>query len=573
MIFWEEKMTDETATITPVTLYTPEEKDFLIKQQIIRLRSGEIKPEFSYKIIKEEDHPEVETFKKYLERYNAGELDEEELKIYDGDWLLALKEKDRKKSGDFISKEGWTLRRNEIAVIQNRPLTDFGNAERLVDQYGQLIRFCPPMKSWYIWMNDEGRWKLDEIGYINRIGKDVTRRICYEATRANIDDIKKKIFSWGIQCECKTHLSGMTELAQHEKTVLVLPDDFDKDDMLFNLKNGTFNLKTLVLQPHDKENNLSKLSDFDYNPKATCPLFIKYLDRIFINDPNKKEIVSFLKRAVGYTLTGLTQEQCLFLLYGAGANGKSVFLEVLLALLGEYGTTTQSKTFTTDRGEISNDIAALAGRRFVCASENASDTKIDESIVKQLTGGEKVSARFLHKEFFSYKPRFKLWWGFNHPPAISDMTNSIWRRIKIIPFTEVLPENEWDKQLAFKIIRSELPGIFNWAVEGLGEYNEHGLQQPEIITKATRSYKNDQDILLDFFTTNYEFTESENDMVKATDLFTAYKTWWLNIESTKPMTSTMFGRLCRDRGLVKIDKREGHFYQKIRSIHQNFIQK
>jgi len=270
------------------------------------------------------------------------------------------------------------------------------------------------------------------------------------------------------------------------------------------------------------------------------------------------------QRAVGYTLTGSTQEQCLFLLYGSGANGKSVFLDVILYMMGEYGTTTQSKSFTTDRGEISNDIAALAGMRLVCASENSSDSKLDESLIKQLTGGELISARFLHKEFFTYKPRFKLWWAFNHPPMISDMTTSIWRRIKIIPFTEVLPESEWDKNLATKLKEKEIPGIFNWAVEGLKEYNLHGLQQPDVITRATKSYKNDQDILLDFFTSTYEMTEEQKDEIKASDLYSAYKTWWLNIESSKPMSSTRFGRLCRDRGLHKEERKTGNYYTYIK---------
>lgn len=550
--------------------YTQDEKRILIDQQMESIATGKIKPEFAFKTFIEEDAPEVKKFKEYHERYRAGEVTEQELQIYDGDWLLALKEKDRKKTLDFIDNEGYQLRRNEISIMNNRPTTDLGNAERLVDQYGTLIRYCHPMKSWYVWMYNEGRWKMDDNGYINRISKDVTRRILHEASRAPLDEMRRKLSSWGVQCECRTHLQGMMDLAQSDKKVIVAPDDFDKDDMLFNLRNGTFNLQTLKLEDHDKKNNISKLADFDYSPGATCPLFMAYLDRVFRGNPNKPEILKFIQRAMGYTLSGQTHEQCLFLLYGSGANGKSVFLDVFLALMGEYGTVTQSKTFTTDRGEISNDIAALAGKRYVCASENSSESNLDGELVKQLTGGEQVSARFLHKEFFTFKPKFKLWWSFNHPPAISDMTNSIWRRIKIIPFTEILPENEWDKKLASKIIKSELPGVFNWAVEGLREYNLHGLQQPEIITKATMSYKNDQDMLLDFFSSNYEFTGSENDTVKASELYASYKAWWLNIESTKPMSSTKFGRLCRDRGLSKVEARTGTFYIKLRSVHVNF---
>lgn len=558
-------MTTDTAASSPGSKpkYTPEEKAALIQKQMEGLENGTIKPEFAYKNV-EADKAELEKFNTYFQRFMAGEVTADELRIYEGDWLLALKEKDRKKKQDFISGDGFRLRRDEVAVMQNRPLTDLGNAERLVDQYGTLIRFCHPMKEWFVWSYAEGRWAQDTNGYMNRISKDVVRRILIESSRAPMVDLGKKMASWAFQCECRTHIDGMMALAQSDKKIVVSPDDFDKDLYLFNLLNGTFNLKTLELQPHDKNNNISHLANFDYNPNAKCPMFLKYLDRIFQSNPHKDEIIKFLQRAIGYTLSGSIEEQCLFLLYGSGANGKSVFLEVFLELMGEYGTVAQSKSFTTDRGDQSNDIAALAGKRFVCASENTSTSHLDEAIIKAMTGGEKITARFLHKEFFSYMPQFKIWWAFNHPPNISDMTPSIWRRIKIIPFTEKLPESEWDKKLGQKLKDQEMAGIFNWAVEGLREYQTHGLQPPTAVTEATRQYKNDQDILLDFMKAAFETTESERDMVKASDVYTSYKNWWLNIESTKPMSSTKLGRMLRDRGMNKIELRDGTYYTNLK---------
>ena len=545
--------------------YSEEQKHAIIESQMKGLQDGTILPEFSFKqVVNERDG--FEKFKKYFDRFVAGEVTKEELIEFEGDWLAALREKDRKKKQDFIDKEGLQLQRNEIAVINNRPLTDLGNSERILDQFAQLLRFCPPMKVWYIWNYDEGRWKIDEDGYIIRIAKDVVRRIFFEASRSPFQEYQKKLASWAIQSEALTHIKDAITFAQSDKKVIIMPDDFDKNDFSFNVANGTLDLKSLELQIPKKAENISKLSDFYYTPGAKCPMFLAYLDRIFRSNPHKEEIIKFLQRAVGYTLTGSTQEQCLFLLYGSGANGKSVFLDILLELMGEYGTTTQSKTFTTDRGQISNDVAALSGKRLVCASENSVDSKLDESLVKQLTGGEVISARFLHKEFFTFRPKFKLWWAFNHPPAISDMTLSIWRRIKIIPFTEVLPESEWDKNLAMKIKENELAGVFNWAIEGLKSYNEFGLQQPGIITEATLSYKNEQDILLDFFESNYELTKNETDLIKAADLYASFKTWWLDVEPSKPMSSTKFGRLCRDRGMIKTRKSEGVYYVGIRSI-------
>jgi putative DNA primase/helicase len=524
--------------------YTPEEKKSIITK-LIEERSKE-------RIA--EDTPT--DFKKYYQRFLDGEVQPEELKKYDGDWLRALKEKDYQKSDEFLSSEGWAARCVNIASMNSRPLTDFGNAERLVDQANYYIRYCHQFSSWFIYTNSEGRWKKDETGYINRIGKDTIRRIHVEASRAPTTDSMKAYSAWAYKSEARAALNNMVKL----------PDELDSDDYLFNLRNGTFNLKTFQLDEHNRMNFITRLADFEYDVNAQCPLFNQYLNRIFRSRTDKDEMISFLQRAVGYTLTGSTQEQSLFLLYGSGANGKSVFLDILNSLMGEYGTVTQSKTFTTERGEISNDIAALAGKRMVYASENSSETHLDESIIKQLTGGENISARFLHQEFFTFKPRFKIWWAFNHPPAITDMTNSIWRRIKIIPFNEVLPENEWDKKLAEKIITKELPGVFNWAISGLKDYYRIGsLNPPKVIAEATQRYKEDQDILHDFIMEYCEQPSGEDPFgkrfeIKASELYDAYKSWNTYNGDEKPMSSTKFGRLLHDKGIQRDRRSDGKYY-------------
>ncbi len=534
--------------------YTPEQKAEII---------GKIVEERSKTRITEDLTVD---FKKYYQRFINGELSPQELQKYEGDWLRALKNKDSDERDDFLLSEGWAARCTNIAAVNNRPLTDFGNAERMVDQANYYIRFCHQFTSWYIYTRSEGRWKKDEVGFINRIGKDVIRRIHVEASRAPTTDSMKAFSGWAFKCECRAALNNMVSLAQNSKQVIVTPDDLDCDDYQFNLKNGTFNLKTLELAEHNRMNFITRLADYEYDEKARCPLFQKYLNRIFRSRQDKDEMIGFLQRAVGYTLTGSTGEQCLFLLYGSGANGKSVFLDVLNALLGEYGTVTQSKTFTTERGEISNDIAALAGKRMVYASENSSDTHLDESIIKQLTGGENISARFLHQEFFTFKPRFKIWWAFNHPPAITDMTNSIWRRIKIVPFNEVLPESEWDKKLAEKLINQELPGIFNWAIEGLKDYYRLGsLTPPKVISEATQRYKEDQDILHDFIEEYCEVPTEDDPFgkkfeVRASDLYTAYKQWNSYNGDEKPMSSTKFGKLMHDKGFQRDRRKEGKYY-------------
>ena len=513
------------------------------------------------------EEPQPEDYKNYYNRYLSGELSPQELQRYEGDWLRALKEKDREETDDFLLSEGWDAKCINIAQLENRPLTDFGNSERMVDQMNYFIRFCHQFNSWYIYTKSEGRWRKDEVGYINRIGTNVIRRIHVEAAKAPTTDAMKAFSGWAYKCEARAALANMIKLAESSKKIIVTPDKLDEDDYLFNMRNGTYNLKTFELLDHNRSFFITRMADYEYNAKAQCPMFYKYLDRIFKSRDDKADMIKFLQRAVGYTLTGSTEEQSLFLLYGSGANGKSVFLDVLNALMGEYGTVTQSKTFTTERGEISNDIAALAGKRMVYASENSSDTHLDESMIKQLTGGENISARFLHQEFFTFRPRFKIWWAFNHPPAITDMTNSIWRRIKIVPFNEVLPEKEWDKKLAEKLIQGELPGIFNWAVEGLKDYYHLGsLTPPKVVAEATQRYKEDQDILHDFISEYCELP-SDDDVFgkqfeeKAGELYTAYKQWNTFNGDDKPMSSTKFGRLLHDKGFQRDRKSDGKYYK------------
>lgn len=515
-----------SASDPPVPRYTEAERIALVEQQFAELEAGSVSPEFALKEIRDED---------------------------------------RKPTLDFIESENRKVGRNVTACSATRPCTDMGNAERLVDQFGTEIKYCHPFKSWFIWSYPEGRWKQDVNGTIFRISKDVTRRILVEASKWNDVDAGKKFAAWAFQCENRTHQEGMITLAQYDKSVIISPEELDRDDFLFNLRNGTFNLKTFELQPHDKKLNISKLADYEYDPAAQCPMFLKYLDRIFRGNKNKDKIISYLQRAVGYTLTGSVIEQAIFLPHGVGANGKSVFLETVRALMGEYGTIIESKSLTTDRSDINNDIACLAGMRFVYASENNSDSKLDEEIIKKLSGGEPIKARFLHQEYFTFFPRFKLFWAFNHPPVISDQTHSIWRRLKIIPFQEVIPVEEMDRNLVVKLT-TELPGIFVWAIEGLKEYYKNGLQEPEDVTGATTSYRNDQDILRDFFDDMFEITDSELDRVRASDLYTEYKNWWFNIETSKPLSSTKFGRLVRERGLQKVEDRVGKWYTHLRYI-------
>jgi putative DNA primase/helicase len=511
----------------------------------------------------------------YYARYTSGELTQEELKKYNGDWLVALKAKDRKKKVSVIDNEGSRLRRDEIAAINTRPLTDLGNAERLVDQYGNYLKYCHGFNSWYIWTPSEGRWRKDDLEHIYRAAKDVVRRIGVEATRGASKTNCDSLYKWAMECECRKHINGMIEFSRNDPKIAVLPEVWDNNDFTINLFNGTFDLKLFELRNHTIKDYNSKLTPIEYDPDAECPQWLKFLDRIFTSRKDKEDIICFLQRAIGYTLTGSTKEQCLFLLWGSGANGKSVFIDVVRTMMGDYGTSTDSSTFVTSNkaegGRARGDIARLAGARIVCSSENSPDSRLDEQLIKNLSGGDKVTARFLYQEDFEFYPKFKIWWAFNHQPQIYDTTNSIWRRIKLIPFEETIPDKEQDPFLTEKLLL-ELPGIFNWAVAGLKRYYElGGLNAPGAVQKATKEYREDQDVLHEFLYESCEFFTEDAPLgvtfdVRAKDLYEAYKSWNTWNGDEKPMNSTKFGNLLKDRGLKKERKPDGIHYYGIKII-------
>ena len=338
--------------------------------------------------------------------------------------------------------------------------TDMANAERFARLYVDTV-FHTPECGWLIY--DGKRWCIDEQHQVMRLAKRTARKIFTELEHAQ-NAQEKVLFNWARQSQSKHRLNAMLVLAQSEPGIPARLTEFDSEPLLLNCKNGVLNLATGKLLPHDQACKHSKISMINYDPAAQCPQWLVFLCRVMGNDD---EMINFLQRAVGYTLTGDTGEQCLFFTYGTGANGKSVFLEILLQLLAEYGTNARADTFMlkTNGGGIPNDIARLVGMRFVGISETESGQRMAESLVKDMTGGDTVTARFLHKEFFSFRPEFKLWIRGNHKPNIRGTDDGIWRRIHLVPFEVQIPVGELDPRLPEKL-RAELPGILRWAVDG-----------------------------------------------------------------------------------------------------------
>jgi putative DNA primase/helicase len=423
--------------------------------------------------------------------------------------------------------------------------TDAGNAERLVRRHGADLRYCHVWKKWLTWNGT--RWQEDTTGAVMRYAKATARAIATEET-AGVKDDKQfaQLLAWSKASLSQARLKAMIDLAQSEPGIPIQPDDLDKDPWLLNCSNGTLDLKTGALRPHQQRDLLTKSTGIPYDPCATCPMWEAFLERVF---DGKQELMSWVWKAIGYSLTGLTTEQCFFLCHGIGSNGKSTFLNMLRSLTGEYGEQATFETFLRqDRESVRNDLATLKGCRFVAALEMDQGRQLAESLVKALTGGDALTVRFLFSEFFTYTPQFKVWLAANHKPEIRGTDHAMWRRVRLIPFDVVIPENQQDKTLSEKL-RGELPGILTWAVRGCLAWQEEGLEPPEAVKTATQAYKEESDRLSSFLA---ECCIVQPDLrTPAGNLFAAYQEWLKTNGEKDGLNQTQFGRALNERGFQK----------------------
>jgi putative DNA primase/helicase len=434
--------------------------------------------------------------------------------------------------------------------LRGSRLTDWGNAERLVALHGQDLRFCWPWEKWLVW---NGRnWAIDDTGEVDRRAKQVVQSIYAEAGVAPDKKQRAVLAHHALKSESESKRKALIASARSELGIPVLPDHLDRDPWLFNVLNGTIDLQTGQLRAHRREDLITKLAPVEYDPQAQCPTWWAFLERIMSGDGLIKE---FLQKAVGYALTGDTRQQCLFFLYGLGANGKTTFLETIQALLGDYAKRTSTETFLAKKGSsIPNDVAALRGARLVAAVEVESGRRLAEVLLKEMTGGDTITARFLHAEFFEFKPQFKIFLAANHKPIVRGTDNGIWRRIHLIPFMMQIPEAHQDKELPVKL-KAELPGILNWALEGCLEWQRHGLTPPQEVRVATEAYREEMDPLCGFIAECCVVTPDAVAMAK--DLYKAYAVWAEETGEKRPMSQKEFGGRLKERGFMNTQETKG----------------
>jgi len=420
--------------------------------------------------------------------------------------------------------------------------TDIGNGQRFVSRHGQDVRYCYPWGKFLVY--DGQRWTKDSTGEVDRRAKRTVRSIYAEAAEIEEKTLREALVEHARKSESDAKRQAMINSARSEPGIPIMPESLDRDPWLLNILNGTLDLRNAELRPHARQDLISKLAPVKFDREAECPAWWKLLERIFNRD---FDLILFLQKAVGYALTGSTREQCLFFLYGLGANGKSTFLDVIQTMLGDYATQTTSDAFMLKRqgGQISNDVADLRGARFVSAVEIESGRRMAEVLIKQMTGGDRLKARFLYSEFFEFKPEFKIFLAANHKPVIRGTDNAIWRRIHLVPFKVQIPREEQDRDMPEKL-KAELPGILNWAIEGCINWQDHGFAPPQVVQEATQAYRDEMDTLSDWLNECCIMAPGATEL--ASSLYKSYVSWAEDMGEKWPMSQTAFGIKLTERG-------------------------
>jgi putative DNA primase/helicase len=430
-------------------------------------------------------------------------------------------------------------------VPRTHLMNDTGNALGFVDQCGSGIRYVSTRRRWLLW--NSTRWVWDHRDEIVCRAQGYARSRLDAATKITDEDRRKREVQYALRMGDAAKIRAMIELAQSDPRVAVAESDLDTEPYLLGVRNGVVDLRTGQLRTARQADMITKSAGTVFDGTAECPLWLKFLDRVLASD---QSLIRYVQKAVGCSLTGDIGEQCFHFLHGGGCNGKSTFIEVIQALLGEYARRAPQTLFSVSPNgrEPQNEVARLAGARMVIGSEVEEGSRLAESRIKDLTGGDVLTGRFLYAEPFEFHPTFKLWMFGNHTPHVNGTDYGIWRRIRLLPFSVQIPEAERDPCLLGKLLL-ELPGILNWAIEGCLAWQRERLKPPAIVQGAVANYREAEDVLGDFLS---DMTRSDADgRVSRTALYQLYQDWCQREGIRHSMSSKKFAKYIRERGIAE----------------------
>lgn len=454
-------------------------------------------------------------------------------------------------------------------LCREAPHTDVGNAEAFVSLYGDRFRYDHTRRRWLVWPVEGSAW-LDDENEAHKRGLIATLRARYYLANSIEDDAEREALEkWARKSETGQHIQTSLKVAQSMTNIATTAGQYDTDPYLLNFLNGTLNLRNITFRPPQQSDFITRLAPIEFDPSATAPEWEKFIDVVF---QGNEELIEYVQRALGYCLTGDTKEHAFFIAYGGGANGKSTLLGTLGRALGNYSTVTAFRTFDADnKNEYGNDLAALRGTRFVAAIESEQNKRLAEARVKSVTGGDKISCRFLYGEFFEMLPQFKVWLAVNHKPIIRGTDNGIWRRIHLIPFLQTFGDKPGelpiDRDIDLRLAR-ELPGIVNWLINGYLSWQKNGLRPPASVVEATKEYRAESDYVAQWLDIRCD-TSEPSAKLKAIEGYQDFRQYLTDIGETNERqipTLKVWGTAMTDKGFAKAREGSGFFYSGIQLV-------
>ncbi len=411
--------------------------------------------------------------------------------------------------------------------------TDVGNGQRLAARHGADLRFCHAWQKWLVW--DGQRWQKDDTGEIDRRAKDTAHQIYQEAADCLDTARQADLAKHAVRSQAHARLQAMIALAASELPIPARAGEWDQRAWLLACENGSVDLKTGQIQKSQRKDMGTRRAGTHYDPDAAAPRWETFLETVLPD----AALRDFFQRATGYALTGDVSAQCLFFLYGSGSNGKSTALRAIMDTMGDYALQAAPDLLIAREGSggPNNDVAELQGTRLVATIEVEDGKRMAEGLVKQITGGDRIKARFMRQDFFEFEPTHKIFLAANHKPAIRGQDVAIWRRIKVIPFEVQIADADKDPHLSEKL-HDERPGILAWAVRGCLEWQKQGLAEPAAVKEATAAYQAGEDVLGDFLAECCLLRPSLK--VTAGALYTTYVKW-ADANSERCLSKKTFG--------------------------------
>ena len=440
-------------------------------------------------------------------------------------------------------------------------LTELGNAERLIGCHGADLRYDLARGAWRTW--DGRRWALDSGELPRRWMGELAKALLIEAADIHDPAAQSAQVRWALRSQARSVVDNSLSLAQSLAGVGVGQVEWDADPWALNCENGTIDLRTGQLREHRRRDLVTRLAPVDFHPTgaAKSDAWEKFLAAA-VPDPEVRE---FLQRAVGYSLTGDTREEKLLFIHGPAAAGKSTFLETVRAVLGDYATTADFETFIRRPagGGPRNDIARLAGARLVVGIEVQQGAALAEGLVKTLTGGDTVAARFLYGETFEFRPTFKLWLAANDAPRVSAEDTGVWRRILRVPFDHVVPPERRDPGLKPRLL-ADRAAVLAWAVQGCLAWQKTGLNPPAAVLAATEEYRESQDDFGEFLADCCELVSAGE--ATPHELKTAFDRWNSERGAKYSIGPRTFAERLKARGVEPGRNHNGRFWRGIRLL-------